>query len=47
MSYNLKSSFEIFLKGENLFNRYYVTEPGCPMKGRTVTAGFKCHLGTS
>ncbi len=38
-------NFEIFLKGENLFNKYYVTEPGYPMKGRTVAAGFKYRLG--
>jgi outer membrane receptor protein involved in Fe transport len=35
------SNFTIFLKGENLLNRYYVTEPGYPMKARTVSFGLK------
>jgi len=39
------SNFTIFLKGENLFNRSYVTEPGYPMKARTVSAGLKLNLG--
>jgi len=38
------SNFTIFLKGENLFNRSYVTEPGFPMKGRTVAFGIKYTL---
>jgi iron complex outermembrane receptor protein len=39
------SNFNIFLKGENLFNKYYVTEPGYPMKARTVSVGLKFRLG--
>lgn len=35
------SNFNVFLKIENLFNRYYVTEPGYPMKARTITIGIK------
>jgi iron complex outermembrane receptor protein len=35
------SNFTVFLKGENLFNKYYVTEPGYPMRGRTVSVGLK------
>jgi len=35
------SSFTLFLKGENLLNVSYVTEPGYPMKGRTVALGVK------
>jgi iron complex outermembrane receptor protein len=38
------SSFTIFLKGENLFNKYYVTEPGYPMKARTISVGLKFNL---
>lgn len=38
------SNFTIFLKGENLFNKYYVTEPGYPMKARTVSVGLKFRL---
>ncbi len=35
------SNFNLFLKAENLFNISYVTEPGYPMKGRTVALGVK------
>lgn len=35
------NNFKIFLKVENLFNKYYVTEPGYPMKARTITLGIK------
>ncbi|MFQ5721588.1 MAG: TonB-dependent receptor domain-containing protein, partial [Candidatus Aminicenantales bacterium] len=35
------NNFNIFLKAENLFNKYYVTEPGYPMKARTITLGIK------
>ncbi|UCC38166.1 MAG: TonB-dependent receptor [Candidatus Aminicenantes bacterium] len=35
------SNFTVFLKGENLLNKYYVTEPGYPMKARTVAVGLK------
>ena len=38
-------NFTIFLKGENLFNKSYVTEPGYPMKGRTVAVGLKFSMG--
>jgi len=39
------SNFTVFLKGENLFNKYYVTEPGFPMKARTVSVGLKFRSG--
>jgi iron complex outermembrane receptor protein len=39
------SNFTLFLKGENLFNLSYVTEPGYPMKGRTVAFGVKFSMG--
>jgi outer membrane receptor protein involved in Fe transport len=39
------SNFTIFLKGENLFNKYYVTEPGYPMKARTISIGLKFRSG--
>lgn len=38
------SNFTIFLKGENLFNKYYVTEPGYPMRARTISVGLKFRL---
>jgi hypothetical protein len=31
----------IFLKAENLLDNYYVTEPGYPMKARTLALGFR------
>jgi len=39
------SNFTVFLKGENLFNKYYVTEPGYPMSARTVSVGLKFNWG--
>jgi outer membrane receptor protein involved in Fe transport len=39
------SNFAIFIKGENLFNKYYVTEPGYPMRARTVSVGLKFRSG--
>jgi outer membrane receptor protein involved in Fe transport len=39
------SNFTIFFKGENLFNKYYVTEPGYPMKARTISVGLKFRSG--
>lgn len=39
------SNFTIFIKAENLFNKYYITEPGYPMKGRTLTFGLKFSAG--
>jgi outer membrane receptor protein involved in Fe transport len=38
------ANFTIFLKGENILNRFYVTEPGFPMKGRTIAFGIKYSL---
>ena len=38
------SGFDIFLKGENLLDNYYVTEPGYPMKARTIALGFRYNL---
>jgi iron complex outermembrane receptor protein len=35
------SNVNIFLKGENLLDNDYVTEPGYPMKARAVALGFK------
>ena len=31
----------VFLKAENLLDNYYVTEPGYPMKARTIALGFR------
>lgn len=39
------SDFTLFIKAENLFNRYYITEPGYPMKGRTISIGLKFEAG--
>jgi len=39
------SNFSVFLKAENLFNRYYMTEPGFPMKARTVAVGLEFNPG--
>jgi iron complex outermembrane receptor protein len=39
------SSFTVFLKGENLFNKSYVTEPGFPMRARTMSIGLKFKSG--
>jgi outer membrane receptor protein involved in Fe transport len=35
------ANFDIFFKAENLLDHYYVTEPGYPMKARTLALGFK------
>lgn len=35
------SNFTLFLKGENLLNVSYVTEPGYPMKARTIALGAR------
>lgn len=35
------SRFVAFFKVENLLNRYYITEPGFPMKARTLSIGAK------
>ncbi len=35
------SNVDIFLKAENLLDNYYVTEPGYPMKARTLALGFR------
>jgi len=35
------SNVDVFLKGENLLDNGYVTEPGYPMKARAVALGFK------
>ena len=37
--------FTVFLKAENLLNTFYVTEPGYPMKGRTIALGMKFSTG--
>jgi len=39
------SNFSIFLKAENLFNKYYMTEPGFPLKARAVSVGLKFNAG--
>jgi len=39
------ANFNIFLKVENLLNKYYVTEPGYPMKARTIALGVKFSVG--
>jgi len=35
------SNFTLFLKGENVLNSSYFTEPGYPMKARTIGLGLK------
>ena len=35
------SNVDIFLKAENFLDNYYVTEPGYPMKARTLALGFR------
>jgi len=42
--YKRVKKFEIFLKGENLLNSFYTTEPGYPMKSRTIAFGFRAEL---
>ena len=39
------SNWTVFLKAENLFNKYYITEPGFPMKARTFIVGIKFLTG--
>lgn len=39
------SHWTVFLKAENLFNKYYITEPGFPMKARTLIIGIKFFTG--
>lgn len=36
--------FSIFLKAENLLDAFYLTEPGFPMKGRTISLGADFEL---
>jgi iron complex outermembrane receptor protein len=43
LSYEV-SSFVLFLKGENLLDSSYVTEPGFPMKARAIALGFKYNI---
>ncbi|MGD2295635.1 MAG: TonB-dependent receptor [Candidatus Aminicenantes bacterium] len=38
------TGFTIFFKGENLLNRFYTTEPGYPMKSRTLAFGFRVNF---
>jgi iron complex outermembrane receptor protein len=38
------SNVDIFLKAENLLDNEYVTEPGYPMKARTLALGFRIRL---
>ncbi|UCE40649.1 MAG: TonB-dependent receptor [Candidatus Aminicenantes bacterium] len=38
------SKFDVFLKVENLLDNSYVTEPGYPMKARTLALGFRMRL---
>ena len=38
------ANVDIFLKGENLLDNDYVTEPGYPMKARAVALGFRYNL---
>lgn len=38
------AQFEVFLKGSNLLNRGYFTEPGFPCRARTFEVGFKIDL---
>lgn len=48
LNFSLKkeiNGFIIYLKGENLLNKEYYTEPGYPMKGRTVSIGIKFKIG--
>jgi outer membrane cobalamin receptor len=41
------SAFTVFLKAENLLDNDYVTEPGYPMKARTLALGFRIRLSQS
>lgn len=38
------SGFEVFIKGTNLLNQDYFTEPGFPCRARTFEVGFKVRL---
>ena len=38
------SAFTVFVKAENLLDNSYVTEPGYPMKARTLALGFRIKL---
>ena len=38
------TNFDVFLKAENLLDNSYVTEPGYPMKARTLALGFRYNL---
>jgi len=42
--YKRIKKFEVFLKGENLLNSFYTTEPGYPMKSRTIAFGFRAEF---
>ena len=35
---------EFYAKADNLLDKYYFTEPGFPMKGRTISAGFRAEV---
>lgn len=37
--------FNVFIKIENILNKYYFTEPGYPMKARSISFGFSSWLG--
>ncbi len=39
------STFTVFVRVENLLDRAYATEPGYPMKARTIAAGLRFNLG--
>jgi len=39
------SNLSIFFKAENLFNNYYYSNMGFPMKARTISAGLKLNIG--
>jgi iron complex outermembrane receptor protein len=38
------SNFTVLLKGENILNVSYATEPGYPMKGRVIALGIRYHF---
>jgi hypothetical protein len=33
-----------YVKGENILDKEYITEPGYPLKARTFSLGFDFHL---
>ena len=41
INYNLLNPVELFVKGENLFDKRYEINDGYPMPGRTIIAGVK------